>query len=131
MKKRNLIIITILVIIGLIFSIYLMLSPLFKPIVGNDTDIHGCIPSAGYSWCETKQKCIRIWEENCSTTITPTCDYNSSIKTYIKQEPNCVINFLCIQGTTGFSDECGCGCEKINTEPEKIYCTPEQKTAQV
>jgi hypothetical protein len=34
-------------------------------IVGNDSDSHGCKGSAGYSWCETKQKCLRIWEEGC------------------------------------------------------------------
>ena len=88
MKKQTLIILTIIVIIGLIFSVYLMLSPLFTkpqgPIVGGDKDSHGCIGSAGYSWCEEKQKCLRIWEENCTT------------QTY-----------------------------------EKIYCTTEQKSAQV
>lgn len=35
-------------------------------LVGNDRDEHGCIPSAGYSWCEAKQRCIRPWEENCT-----------------------------------------------------------------
>jgi hypothetical protein len=35
--------------------------------VGNDRDSHGCIGSAGYSWCEEKSKCLRIWEENCSS----------------------------------------------------------------
>ena len=34
--------------------------------VGNDRDAHGCIASAGYSWCEVKQACIRPWEENCT-----------------------------------------------------------------
>jgi len=34
-------------------------------IVGGDKDVHGCIGSAGYSWCEAKQKCLRIWEEPC------------------------------------------------------------------
>jgi hypothetical protein len=34
-------------------------------LVGNDRDAHGCIPSAGYSWCELKQKCLRVWEEPC------------------------------------------------------------------
>jgi hypothetical protein len=34
-------------------------------IVGNDRDEHGCIGSAGYSWCEGKQKCLRTWEEKC------------------------------------------------------------------
>lgn len=32
---------------------------------GSDRDSHGCIGSAGYSWCETKEKCLRIWEEPC------------------------------------------------------------------
>ncbi len=43
-----------------------------QPIVGGDRDIHGCIGSAGYSWCEPKQKCLRIWEEPCEATASPT-----------------------------------------------------------
>ncbi|MFH1046704.1 MAG: hypothetical protein V1738_00210 [Patescibacteria group bacterium] len=35
-------------------------------IVGRDRDEHGCIGSAGYSWCEAKQKCLRVWEEPCT-----------------------------------------------------------------
>jgi uncharacterized protein YxeA len=34
-------------------------------IVGDDKDEHGCIGSAGYVWCEEKQKCLREWEEEC------------------------------------------------------------------
>lgn len=34
-------------------------------LVGNDKDEHGCIGSAGYTWCEEKQKCVRPWEESC------------------------------------------------------------------
>jgi hypothetical protein len=34
-------------------------------IVGGDRDEYGCIGSAGYSWCEPKQKCLRVWEEAC------------------------------------------------------------------
>jgi hypothetical protein len=34
-------------------------------IVGGDKDAHGCIGSAGYSWCEMKNKCLRVWEEKC------------------------------------------------------------------
>ena len=34
-------------------------------IVGSDKDEHGCIGSAGYSWCSVKSKCIRSWEEKC------------------------------------------------------------------
>ena len=36
-----------------------------EPLVGGDRDEHGCNPSAGYMWCESKQKCLRIWEEDC------------------------------------------------------------------
>jgi hypothetical protein len=36
-------------------------------IVGGDKDEHGCIGSAGYSWCAAKNKCLRIWEETCDT----------------------------------------------------------------
>ena len=33
--------------------------------VGGETDEHGCLPTAGYTWCEAEQKCLRLWEENC------------------------------------------------------------------
>ncbi len=36
-----------------------------QPLVGGDRDEHGCIGSAGYTWCEPKQKCLREWEETC------------------------------------------------------------------
>jgi len=36
-------------------------------LLGGDRDVHGCIGSAGYSWCEVKQKCLRIWEEKCES----------------------------------------------------------------
>lgn len=34
-------------------------------VVGGDKDAHGCVGSAGYSWCAVKNKCLRIWEESC------------------------------------------------------------------
>jgi len=34
-------------------------------VAGGDRDSHGCIGSAGYEWCEAKQKCLRQWEEQC------------------------------------------------------------------
>jgi len=42
-------------------------------LVGGDKDEHGCIGSAGYSWCEQKQKCLRIWEEVCDSTCCQDC----------------------------------------------------------
>ncbi|VVC72138.1 Uncharacterised protein [uncultured archaeon] len=45
-------------------------SPTPTGMVGNDSDAHGCRASAGYSWCEVKNRCIRPWEENCSAQMT-------------------------------------------------------------
>jgi len=42
-------------------------TPTTIQVVGGDRDIHGCIGSAGYSWCEAKQKCLRIFEEDCQS----------------------------------------------------------------
>jgi len=33
--------------------------------VGGDKDPQGCIGSAGYSWCQSKSRCLRVWEEGC------------------------------------------------------------------
>jgi len=35
-------------------------------LIGGEKDEHGCVIPAGYSWCESKQKCLRTWEENCT-----------------------------------------------------------------
>jgi len=40
-------------------------TPTPEPIVGGDQDEHGCIGSAGYTWCEAQKKCYRVWEEAC------------------------------------------------------------------
>lgn len=34
-----------------------------KQPVGADRDSHGCIGSAGYTWCEVLNNCIRLWED--------------------------------------------------------------------
>jgi hypothetical protein len=39
-------------------------------IIGGDRDEHGCLGPAGYSWCEAKQKCLRVWEEDCASIST-------------------------------------------------------------
>ena len=51
----------------------------YYQLVGNDRDAHGCIPSAGYSWCEAQQKCLRPWEEACNTTMTNTNTSNTTV----------------------------------------------------
>jgi len=37
----------------------------FNRPIGGDKDAGGCLVGAGYSWCEAKQKCLRVWEEQC------------------------------------------------------------------
>ena len=39
--------------------------------IGGNKDENGCLIGAGYTWCEAKQKCLRIWEEGCGTVNTP------------------------------------------------------------
>lgn len=63
-------------------------------IVGNDSDAHGCKASAGYSWCEAKQKCLRSWEEDCAAAIAPrACTEEAKIcpdgSAVGRQGPNC------------------------------------------
>jgi len=41
-----------------------------EPIVGGDKDEHDCLGSAGYSWCEAKEKCLRVFEEWCADQAT-------------------------------------------------------------
>jgi len=35
------------------------------PLLGADEDENGCVGSAGFSWCETKNKCIQSFSEDC------------------------------------------------------------------
>lgn len=37
-----------------------------EKLIGGEKDEGGCLISAGYSWCEIKQKCVRVWEEPCT-----------------------------------------------------------------
>lgn len=64
----------------------IIISPTIQPLVGNDADTHGCKGSAGYSWCESKQKCLRLFEEKCEEpSPTPSINETDSLKIIIKQ----------------------------------------------
>lgn len=69
-----LLLILLIAVVGALFLIFF--NPLQKNntpaengLLGGDRDSHGCIGSAGYTWCEAKEKCLRVWEEEC-TDIT-------------------------------------------------------------
>ncbi len=57
-----------------------------EQLVGNDRDEHGCIGSAGYTWCAAKQTCLRLWEEPCETvTMSPTIDERQALVASVRQ----------------------------------------------
>ncbi len=37
-----------------------------EQVIGGQTDDHGCLIAAGYSWCDARQECIRPWETPCT-----------------------------------------------------------------
>lgn len=52
-------------------------------VIGGQKDEHGCLIAAGYSWCEARSSCIRLWETYCTAaagkTVTFTCNDSKSI----------------------------------------------------
>ncbi|MEA3230004.1 MAG: hypothetical protein U9P44_03740 [archaeon] len=46
------------------------ISNITDTVIGGDRDEHGCINTAGYRWCEAKEKCLRTWEEPCPGMVT-------------------------------------------------------------
>jgi hypothetical protein len=58
--------------------------PTPKPqLIGGQKDDHGCLSGAGYSWCNSKNKCLRVWEEGC-----PSPDDANLIKTALFKKNN-------------------------------------------
>jgi len=80
--KKTILVIFILVCLGLIIGLGIKLSlNCIKPftfgekckavendaqIIGGQTDEHGCLSAAGYSWCPSTEKCQKMWEEYCA-----------------------------------------------------------------
>lgn len=74
MKNKNLLIVLIVVVVVVLaLVVYFSINSASKVdqtnanqmLIGGQKDAHGCLIAAGYSWCEPKQKCLRIWEERC------------------------------------------------------------------
>ena len=51
-----------------------------EPLIGGQKDEHGCLIAAGYRWCEPKQKCLRMWEEECYATAEDAIRAEISLK---------------------------------------------------
>jgi hypothetical protein len=45
-----------------------------------EKDAHGCVGSAGYSWCEPKSKCLITLEETCYTDTKQQIQYQLSLR---------------------------------------------------
>lgn len=137
MKKKTRNILTVIAIIGIIFSAYLMLSPLFKSNneeVGGQTDSHGCLYPAGYTWNESLGFCLREWEINDSqrqAAQIAISQLNYSVTITDVEIIKCqgCFNVKIQRNDNRESSEV----ELTSWSPsiQKIYCTEAQKSAEV
>ena len=57
--------IIVLIVVVVVLIIYSQNRSTSNGLLGGDRDSHGCIGSAGYTWCQVKGKCLRTWEDPC------------------------------------------------------------------
>lgn len=63
------------------------LQKAWENLLGGDEDEHGCNLSAGYSWCEAKQKCLRPWEEECtSLEDSPQIQKREQVQEHVQEQ---------------------------------------------
>jgi len=46
-----------------------MVQSQYTEVPGSDMDTHGCVGSAGYTWCASSDTCVRTWETPCPPII--------------------------------------------------------------
>jgi hypothetical protein len=78
-KKNIVFVLIILILIGVIVFFYdslnkeseekIVIDDSIPEAIGGQKDEYGCLAGAGYSWCESSQKCMRLWEEGCDDEI--------------------------------------------------------------
>ncbi|MEA1850531.1 MULTISPECIES: hypothetical protein [Chryseobacterium] len=51
------------ILFSLMFLFSLMPAQKKTPVVGNDRDVHGCIGSAGYTYSQIRNECVRVFEQ--------------------------------------------------------------------
>lgn len=77
MKK----IIIVVIVLTLLGALVIVLKSLDREnqetlVIGGDKDPRGCLIGAGYSWCEAKDKCLRVWEEYCTAAPPKVAVFN-------------------------------------------------------
>ena len=68
---------------------------------GGQRDEHGCLVAAGYTWCESKAKCLRTWEEPCENETGET-ELANPASVYCEQEGGSIIFHETDEGTAGY-----------------------------
>ena len=58
--------------VKMIFNLFFLLTNVYAgntgdelPLVGGTRDVNNCLVSAGYTWCQSSQNCLRQWEISC------------------------------------------------------------------
>ena len=72
----------------ILLALTLLASGCATHLTGGEKDEHGCLIAAGYSWCDAKQKCIRVWEENCTANASA----NNTTQIANPASVNCINN---------------------------------------
>tara|TARA_B100000900_G_scaffold309635_1_gene268338 strand:- start:1018 stop:2496 length:1479 start_codon:yes stop_codon:yes gene_type:complete len=89
----------------------IMPMPTLRPL-GGERDDNNCLTDAGYSWCETSQSCIRIWETPCEDNYS---DCNDCLQRQRKGE-----NIACPQDC----DTTTISCKNDNDCGYLYFCRP-------
>ena len=82
----------------------IMPMPTLRP-VGGERDDNNCLISAGYSWCNDSQSCIRIWETPCQDNFS---DCNDCLKRQRNRE-NIACPLNCDTTTVSCKNDEDCG----------------------
>lgn len=92
-SQAEVIILIIIVVIIVGFGVYYF-SPMNKAVIQQNITQNSTQNNSQITINQSQNSCI-----------------NTTTKTYLKSGSLCVINFLCLEGTTAFKDSCGCGCQ--------------------
>lgn len=102
------------------------------PIIGGDTDAHGCLGPAGYSWCAVKNKCLRVWEEKCeviatSTSTRPPCKTDMDCRELSCPAQGGFAHEKCISGSCILPADVKERCLSTTEPSDPVACTMDAK----
>jgi hypothetical protein len=63
--------------------------------IGGQKDEHGCLVAAGYTWCGTSEKCVRVFEEFCpDTAMSMVSEIEKEAGIKMTKTENSIFNWL-------------------------------------